>query len=97
MGEIKNLTKQIMTREERELFEQCKLQLVHIHDVVGRKQFYTTKDLIKKIDVSLTIAVFSQQRELLKKWWKYFDEESVAVNCNDEEREEVINNFFNHI
>ncbi len=46
-----------MTREERELFEQCKLQLVHIHDVVGRKQFYTTKDLIKKIDVALTIPV----------------------------------------
>ena len=37
----------------------------------------------------------SQQRELLKKWWKYFDEESVAVNCNEEEREEVINDFFN--
>lgn len=37
----------------------------------------------------------SQQRELLKKWWRYFDEESVAVNCNDEEREEVITNFFN--
>ena len=46
-----------MTREERELFEQCKLQLVHIHDVVGRKQFYTTKDLIKKIDIALTIPV----------------------------------------
>jgi|GEM_PF-2750804 hypothetical protein len=43
----------------------------------------------------LTIPVVSQQRELLKKWWRYFDEESVAVNCNDEEREEVITNFFN--
>ena len=48
-----------MTREERELLEQCKLQLVHIHDVVGRKQFYTTKDLIKKIDVALIIPVVS--------------------------------------
>jgi len=55
-----------MNKEERELLEQCKLQLVHIHDVVGRKQFYTTKDLIKKIDVALIIPVVSQQRELLK-------------------------------
>jgi hypothetical protein len=37
----------------------------------------------------------SQRSELLKKWWKYFDEESVAVNCNEQERKEVINNFFN--
>ena len=56
-----------MTREERELFEQCKLQLVHIHDVVGRKQFYTTKDLIKKIDIALTIPVVVKQSELLPK------------------------------
>ena len=55
-----------MNKEERELLEQCKLQLVHIHDVVGRKQFYTTKDLIKKIDVALTLTDVSQQRELLK-------------------------------
>jgi|TARA_R110000787_G_scaffold277861_1_gene387391 hypothetical protein len=44
---------------------------------------------------TLPIDSVSQQRELLKKWWRYFDEESVAVNCNDEEREEVITNFFN--
>ncbi len=44
---------------------------------------------------TLPLDSVSQQRELLKKWWKYFDEESVAVNCNDEEREEVITNFFN--
>lgn len=44
---------------------------------------------------TLTIQRVSQQRELLKKWWKYFDEESVAVNCNEQEREEVINDFFN--
>ena len=43
----------------------------------------------------LILTDVSQQRELLKKWWRYFDEESVAVNCNDEEREEVITNFFN--
>ena len=43
----------------------------------------------------LRLHSVSQQRELLKKWWKYFDEESVAINCNDEEREEVITNFFN--
>ena len=43
----------------------------------------------------LILSGVSQQRELLKKWWKYFDEESVAVNCNEQEREEVINDFFN--
>ncbi len=43
----------------------------------------------------LNLHSVSKQRELLKKWWKYFDKESVAVNCNDEEREEVINDFFN--
>lgn len=37
------------------------------------------------------------QRKLLKKFWKYFDEECVAVNCNDEERNEVINDFFNSL
>ena len=71
---------------------------------------YTTKDqndwLVKKKDIiarfmesyhkeQLILSDVSQQRELLKKWWRYFDEESVAVNCNDEEREEVITNFFN--
>jgi len=43
----------------------------------------------------LTLTDVSQQRKFIKKWWKYFDEESVAINCNDEEREEVITNFFN--
>jgi hypothetical protein len=43
----------------------------------------------------LDLFSVSQQRELLKKFWKYFDEESVAINCNNEEREEVITNFFN--
>ena len=49
----------------------------------------------KNITEQLTLSGVSQQRELLKKWWKYFDEESVAINCNDKEREEVITNFFN--
>jgi len=56
------------------------------------------KELIteyKAIKEALSLHNVSQQRELLKKWWKYFDKESVAVNCNDEEREEVINDFFN--
>tara|TARA_R110000744_G_scaffold287246_1_gene398441 strand:- start:46 stop:318 length:273 start_codon:yes stop_codon:yes gene_type:complete len=47
------------------------------------------------MEKALTLTNVSQQRELLKKWWKYFDEESVAVNCNEQEREEVINDFFN--
>jgi hypothetical protein len=37
----------------------------------------------------------SGRSELLKKFWEYFDKESVAVNCNDEERNEVIKDFFN--
>ena len=57
----------------------------------------TIDEVILMTVKKLAIPDVSQQRELLKKWWKYFDEESVAVNCNDEEREEVINNFFNHI
>jgi hypothetical protein len=35
--------------------------------------------------------------ELLKRFWEYFDEECVAVNCNDEERIEVIQEFLNNI
>jgi hypothetical protein len=50
---------------------------------------------LKAENKQLSIGIVSQQRELLKKWWKYFDEESVAVNCNEQEREEVINDFFN--
>ena len=46
-------------------------------------------------DQQLGLYDVNQKRGLLKKWWKYFDEESVAINCNDEEREEVINDFFN--
>jgi hypothetical protein len=56
------------------------------------KELLTEYEAIKK---QLRIGIVSQQRELLKKWWKYFDEESVAVNCNEQEREEVINDFFN--
>ena len=50
---------------------------------------------ISKLEEQLTLSGVSQQRKFIKKWWKYFDEESVAINCNDEEREEVITNFFN--
>jgi hypothetical protein len=49
------------------------------------------KELIKQF----SITAVSQQRELLKKWWEYCDKESVAVNCTEQEREEVINDFFN--
>lgn len=52
-------------------------------------------DWIEASEQLLVLFDVSQQRELLKKWWKYFDEESIAINCNDEEREEVITNFFN--
>lgn len=55
-------------------------------------QFSKRKEVNKWRELQLNV---SQQRELLKKWWKYFDEESVAINCNDEEREQVINDFFN--
>lgn len=44
---------------------------------------------------ALPLNVVRQQSELLKKWWKYFDKESVAVNCNEQEREEVIKDFLN--
>jgi len=53
------------------------------------------QSVLKDYKKQLTSTDVSQRRELLKKWWKYFDEESVAINCNDEEREEVITNFFN--
>jgi len=53
------------------------------------------QSLANKIEKQLLLHNVSNQRELLKKWWKYFDEESVAINCNEEEREEVINDFFN--
>ena len=77
-----------MNKEERELLEQCKLQLVHIHDVVGRKQFYTTKDLIKKIDVALIIPVVSQQRELLIAFHKW--QQKMWTNPNSEITENVV-------
>ncbi len=51
--------------------------------------------LVDKVEEQCNIDLVSKQRELLKKWWKYFDKESVAVNCNEKEREEVINDFFN--
>ncbi len=51
--------------------------------------------LVDKVEEQCNIDLVSKQRELLKKWWEYFDKESVAVNCNEKEREEVINDFFN--
>mgnify|MGYP003650484073 CR=1 FL=1 len=70
----------INTKEEFELAYGAKIKIT---------------DLLKKYEKQLTLTDVSQQRELLKKWWKYFDEKSVAVNCNEQEREEVINDFFN--
>ena len=49
------------------------------------------KDLLRIVNQALS------QRELLKKFWEYFDEECVAVNCNEEERDEVITDFFNSL
>ena len=46
-----------MTNKERELFEECKLQFIHIHNVIGRKQFSSTKNLIKAIDKALILPV----------------------------------------
>ena len=46
-----------MTNKERELFEECKLQFIHIHNVIGRKQFSSTKNLIKAIDEALILPV----------------------------------------
>lgn len=52
--------------------------------------------IVKLLNIPIVSpSVESERRELLKKWWKYFDKEMVAVNCNEQEREEVINDFFN--
>jgi hypothetical protein len=45
-----------MTRAEIELLEECKIQLMHIHDVCERKPFYTTKNLIKNIDAAISVT-----------------------------------------
>ena len=67
----------------------------HFENEIGEIMDWYADDYHQEQVKKLTLADVSQQRELLKKWWRYFDEESVAVNCNDEEREEVITNFFN--
>ena len=54
-----------MTNKERELFEECKLQFIHIHNVIGRKQFSSTKNLIKAIDKALILPVVVRQSEQL--------------------------------
>jgi hypothetical protein len=51
------------------------------------------KQALNLPDVSQSDGI--ERRELLKKWWEYFDKECIAINCNDEERDEVINDFFN--
>tara|TARA_R110000782_G_scaffold85530_1_gene166236 strand:- start:1019 stop:1255 length:237 start_codon:yes stop_codon:yes gene_type:complete len=53
-----------MTTKEKELFEECKIQLIHIHDVVGRKQFGSTKDVIKQIEQVLAIPNIKEEKEL---------------------------------
>jgi hypothetical protein len=70
-----------MTTKERELFEECKMQLIHIHDVVGRKQFGSTKNVIKKIEQALTAPVDVEQREQLNTfvdWWHGLSQEELA-------------------
>ncbi len=56
---------------------------------------HTHKTPLEQADEILLLFSVSGQSELLKKFWEYFDKESVAVNCNDEERDEVIKDFFN--
>jgi hypothetical protein len=68
--------------------EKAHSKLIEYGTTLNREQ---RQDLIDELLILFNV---SQQRELLKKWWKYFDEESVAINCNNDEREEVINDFF---
>ena len=62
-----------MTNKERELFEECKLQFIHIHNVIGRKQFSSTKNLIKAIDKALILPVvvksLKEKEEITFKDW----------------------------
>ena len=41
----------------------------------------------------LKLTNIDNEKQLIKNFWEYFDKESVAVNCNDQERDEVINDF----
>jgi hypothetical protein len=68
-----------MTTKERELFEECKIQLIHIHDVVGRKHFSSTKDVIKQIEQALTAPVDVEEKELPEFLMK--DLEGKIVTC----------------
>ena len=81
-----------MTKEELKIIEEL---LFKVYEKGLQQEDCNLTDFANKIKKKLLLHIVSQQRELLKKWWKYFDEESVAINCNDEEREEVINDFFN--
>jgi len=65
-----------------------------IKEIVNRT-YLSDKEKEHLTNSLFDLLFVSQQRELLKKWWKYFDKESVAINCNEKERNEVINDFFN--
>jgi|TARA_R110000744_G_scaffold230351_1_gene348500 hypothetical protein len=56
-----------MTRAEIELLEECKIQLMHIHDVCKRKPFYTTKNLIKNIEAAISVTRCSLQLKAVDK------------------------------
>ncbi|MFT5760917.1 MAG: hypothetical protein ACI8WA_000018 [Polaribacter sp.] len=49
----------------------------------------------EKLKMQLLQANVVGQSEQLKKFWEYFDKESIAINCNDKERDQVIKDFFN--
>jgi hypothetical protein len=50
-----------MTRQEIELLEECKIQFMHIHDVCKREPFYTTKNLINKLEAAISVTRCSTQ------------------------------------
>tara|TARA_R110000772_G_scaffold4566_1_gene16263 strand:- start:53 stop:340 length:288 start_codon:yes stop_codon:yes gene_type:complete len=87
-----------MTKDEIELIEVNKEIAIAGNlewSIVIESMILNTYREALKQGQTLPIDSVSQQRELLKKWWEYFDEESVAVNCSEQEREEVITDFFN--
>ena len=81
-----------MNKVEEFLLEEAVDDLILSCDKNG-EYVYASDMMQKYADQQCAIQLVSQRSELLKKWWKYFDEKSVAINCNDEEREEVITNF----
>ena len=81
-----------MNKEEQEIIESTK-EFAKAHNIHYDQM--TENMILNAMREQFLLHNVSQQRELLEKWWKYFDEESVAVNCNEQEREEVITSFFN--